>query len=74
MKIIVSSDELTAINFNQIHTMCVDISQSGGYPVVIDDVEISHHREILNACKQLREIINTMKADGPIVYQAEDTK
>lgn len=76
MKIIVSSDRQRIVNFEQIHGVYIDVSTDteiymlyahGGW-------EISIHKQLENAKKQLQEIVSIMTADGPIVYQAEDTE
>lgn len=74
MKVIVSSDGLKAINFEQAHTIKVDTSQPNEYTVQIDGVDISHHKKIESAKRELYQILSTMKLSDPVIYEVEDSK
>lgn len=72
MKIIVSSDRVRLINFEM--TQAIDITGSEVYTIWADTTRISMHKQLESAKKQLQEIVSIMTADGPVVYQAEDTE
>lgn len=72
MKIIVSSDRQRIVNFEKAHT--IDIGGGEVYAIWADTAKISTHKQLENAKKQLQEIVSIMTADGPVVYQAEDTE
>lgn len=74
MKLIVSSDCNKIVNFER--TRVVEIIWDGkDYALwADDDVKFSTHQKLGNAKKQLQEIVSIMTADGPVVYQAEDSQ
>lgn len=74
MKIILSSDRQRIVNFGQIQGIYIGILPEKSVIYAQDDWLISEHKQLENAKKQLQEIVSVMTADGPIVYQAEDTK
>lgn len=77
MKIIVSSDRQRIVNFEQIQGIRVACYTEPPEKYILyaqDYLFISEHKQLENAKKQLQEIINVMNADGPVVYQAEDTE
>lgn len=74
MKIIVSSDRQRIVNFEQIQGIYIGILPEKSVIYAQEDWMISEHKQLENAKKQLQEIVSIMTADGPIVYQAEDTE
>lgn len=73
MKIIISADGLTVINFKQVHTISIDISQSYGYSVRVDGKDISYHKKIEKARDQLRDILSAMKDNGSVILKVENS-
>lgn len=73
MKIIISADGLTAINFEQVHTISIDISQSYGYSVRVDGEDISYHKKLEKARNQLCDILSAMKDNGPVILKVESS-
>lgn len=74
MKLIVSSDRERVINFEQIQGIYIKVSSEKYVLCTPEYWLISSHKQLGNAKKQLQEIVSIMSADGPIVYQAEDTE
>lgn len=74
MKLIVTPDRSRVINFEQVKTLYVCKSSENQYVLFAESMAVSKHSQLGNGKKQLQEIINIMTADGPIVYQAEDTE
>lgn len=74
MKFIVTPDKSRVINFEQIKTLYVCQSSDNKYKLFAESMAVSTHSQLGNGKKQLQEIIAAMTADGPVVYQAEDTE
>lgn len=74
MKLIVTPDKSRVINFERIKTLYVCKSAESQYKLFAESIEVSKHSQLGNGKKQLQEIIAVMSADGPVVYQAEDTE
>lgn len=75
MKVVISSDRCTVVNFENVHTIKVDAIQNGNYYILIDAIIFATCNTIKDAKKQVQDLLNAMKSDNinqNVIFRMED--